>query len=626
MKPFGLIIATFLILFLPLFSGCDRKSENNEILSHVHSILETHPDSALSILKNIDKTSLDNKEDEARYSLLMSMALDKNYIDTTTFDIIQPAIDYYLKEGTPDEKMTTYYYQGRIFQNRDEDDKAMLSFLNAREMENITDTLMLARLLVAQATLYTQQYKTSEFISNNLLAAELYHSVNKPLLEIKCFSKALSGAVVLGNKSFADSIITICHDLIENNPVGKTYFSSSYFSYILYFGSEREIRDAIERIEDFNDRDLSLNAAQAYLKLGKGMEALQVLDNFEYSDNPFENIKYLIVKSLVLENVGDLRAALETQREYSEAVERYHYDLFTQDLLFSEERHNLELANLTAKRDKDRIIWISISSVIILSAVAMIIYYRYHLGKMRERIIKLENEKLLADKRKLIQLNEETENGKIEALTKLENEINVSNELRIAKDRMEVEQRNLEETTKQLESEKLAAILERDKKTMEVKSLEFEKSRIKNENSDLKDLLLKQKKMAERLQSVTREREDIFNSLLAKEISNVESYAKPYRLWINEIISNQERLMESIRVVLNATHPEFMKYLISCGLNEEEIGIISLYSLGLRGKDISEYLNSKRHYHVTSAIRKKLNIDKKETNIGIYIKRLMDEW
>ena len=42
MKPFGLIIATFLIPFLPLFSGCNRKSENNEILSHVHSILETH--------------------------------------------------------------------------------------------------------------------------------------------------------------------------------------------------------------------------------------------------------------------------------------------------------------------------------------------------------------------------------------------------------------------------------------------------------------------------------------------------------------------------------------------------------------------------------------------------------
>ena len=37
----------------------------------------------------------------------MSMALDKNYIDTTTFDIIQPAIDYYLSKGNADEKLRT---------------------------------------------------------------------------------------------------------------------------------------------------------------------------------------------------------------------------------------------------------------------------------------------------------------------------------------------------------------------------------------------------------------------------------------------------------------------------------------------------------------------------------------
>lgn len=48
-------------------------------------------------------------------SELMFMALDKNYIDTTTFDVIQPAINYYLKEGTSDQKERTYYYQGCIF-------------------------------------------------------------------------------------------------------------------------------------------------------------------------------------------------------------------------------------------------------------------------------------------------------------------------------------------------------------------------------------------------------------------------------------------------------------------------------------------------------------------------------
>ena len=33
------------------------------------------------------------------------MAIDKTYIDTTTFDVLQPAIDYYLENGTPEKNL-----------------------------------------------------------------------------------------------------------------------------------------------------------------------------------------------------------------------------------------------------------------------------------------------------------------------------------------------------------------------------------------------------------------------------------------------------------------------------------------------------------------------------------------
>ncbi|MDE7471131.1 MAG: hypothetical protein K2M57_06780, partial [Paramuribaculum sp.] len=90
--------------------------------------MEAHPDSALSILNGIDKSSLNSRKDKARYALLMSMALDKNYIDTTSFDVLQPAIDYYLKNGNADERLRTYYYQGCIFLNKGDRDNAFSSF------------------------------------------------------------------------------------------------------------------------------------------------------------------------------------------------------------------------------------------------------------------------------------------------------------------------------------------------------------------------------------------------------------------------------------------------------------------------------------------------------------------
>ena len=69
------------------------------------SLMESRPDSALTILDSISAADLRGDAQKARHALLLSMALDKNYIDTTTFDVLQPAIDYYPRHGSPDEKL-----------------------------------------------------------------------------------------------------------------------------------------------------------------------------------------------------------------------------------------------------------------------------------------------------------------------------------------------------------------------------------------------------------------------------------------------------------------------------------------------------------------------------------------
>jgi hypothetical protein len=46
-------------------------------------------------------------------------------------------------------------------------------------------------------------------------------------------------------------------------------------------------------------------------------------------------------------------------------------------------------------------------------------------------------------------------------------------------------------------------------------------------------------------------------------------------------------------------------------------------TIGMRGKEVGEYLQIKRHYIISHEIRMKLGIDEHETNIGLYIRRLM---
>ena len=47
------------------------------------------------LLEGIDKSELTSKELEAKYALLLSQALDKNFIDLQSDSIIAPAVNYY---------------------------------------------------------------------------------------------------------------------------------------------------------------------------------------------------------------------------------------------------------------------------------------------------------------------------------------------------------------------------------------------------------------------------------------------------------------------------------------------------------------------------------------------------
>ena len=127
MKLRSLIFAA--IALLPLLS-CGNGAVSAQ-LDDIESYIHERPDSALAILQAIDKQDLATRSLKAKYAVLYSAALDKNYIDTTDLSIIEPAVNYYRRHGSADEKMRAYFYRGRVHYNRKEDNEAMNSFLMA---------------------------------------------------------------------------------------------------------------------------------------------------------------------------------------------------------------------------------------------------------------------------------------------------------------------------------------------------------------------------------------------------------------------------------------------------------------------------------------------------------------
>lgn len=72
---------------------------------HCGRLYAATPDSALIQIKNINKESLRGRYNKARYALLYSQALDKNYIDVESDSLISDALQYYSHRGPKIEEL-----------------------------------------------------------------------------------------------------------------------------------------------------------------------------------------------------------------------------------------------------------------------------------------------------------------------------------------------------------------------------------------------------------------------------------------------------------------------------------------------------------------------------------------
>lgn len=580
--------------------SCDRRGAAWEKLDMAESLMDSKLDSALAVLEGIPASNVKGKEMSARYALLKSMALDKNCIDTTTFDVLQPAIDYYIKHGTPDEQLRTYYYQGRIYQNQGDDDSAMQSFMKGCDLgENITDSLLLAHTLVAQGTLYLKQYKISEFIQNNIEAAKLYGAIGREALAIKSYTNVLDGYVMTNDKQAADSILSICVPLVQKNPDGEAFLFPSILSYTINFGSPKEIKEFLTEYQNMElTTDDAMIIAQGYSKIGEYDKALALLSGISMSESTWDSLKYASVKIDILERQGKHEQALSLYKDYSAMLERYQKELLSQDLLFSDKKHHLEMKNLMNIRDKDRIIGLTLCSIFVLVILVGWQYYRGYLGRTKRILAEKENENLRLEQDNLRKEKEKAE---------------------LERDKKTLEADNLEKEKKRLEAEQR-------QHELEAANLRLEISQLESEHDHLKELQREQSELAKPIQKVIKSRLDMLNGLLAKEITQNDSYAEPYNKWIEAIRNDKKKFMDSTRLAFTASHPKFMEHLELCNLTADEINYLCLYAIGLRGKEVGEYIQMKRHYVISHEIRMKLGIDEHETNIGIYIRRLMKDF
>ena len=315
--------------------GCGNSKKIDNSINIAEVLMENRPDSALEILKSISSSEIKGMNRKARYALLMTIALDKNYIDTANFNVLQPAIDFYLENGSPDEKLRTYYYQGVIHSNAGNEDLAMQSYLNGLEVDGaVSDSLTLARLLVAQGILFYKQYRIFDFIDNNLQAASIFKSYNKPSQEFRCYGRAIDGAIIQNNKAFADSLVNICKLLVKNNSSLEPQALRHLLEYVVNYGSSEEIQETINKVHEAGIAEIAkISLAHAYVKIDEPLIGLEWLNKVNiYPDNIMDSLTYWSLKSEIMESMGKFEQALDCYRNNSRLLEQFHASIFSYGL------------------------------------------------------------------------------------------------------------------------------------------------------------------------------------------------------------------------------------------------------------------------------------------------------
>lgn len=540
------------LLLCCILTGCGHSAQW-KVVRAIEAYMEARPQMALTALKAIDADELKGRREKAEYALMMSMALDKNYVDTTSFDILQPAIDYYPKHGSPTERLRTYYCQGRIYENREDDNAALACFLKGQEAGLESDDILTKALtLSSQAKIYYTLTEWEKSKDAYLAAAKVFKEARLINYYGMCLTRAADCCTQAEDMAGAADCLTEARGVL---PKISAKYRSGYYSAALLcsirHATSEEIRQTIADYaanvpEQFRNR---LTLAYAYEALGDYDNALALLNDCQV-DRDIEGgarqaarqrLDYYALCGDLSEKTGKFEEALSFLKRHRELNDSLQLAAYREDTRFAEERHSLEMEAAGEQHKKERI-----AVICALIAIAAVVALRM-----------------------------------------------AHNQLKI--------------------------------KSLEKDKLELLYSQATEELQNLTELVGRSEPASKEVKEALAERMRILNLFVTGALINSSRKSYEAEKKLNDMIADKEGFLESTRLALEGSHPRFINHLREKGLSLSEINCCCLYAIGLNGKEVGAYVHQRGHYNVSSAIREKLGIGEHETNLGIYLRRLVAE-
>lgn len=356
------------------------------------------PDSALNILKGIPDPEKLRGESQATYALLMTQAMDKNYMKFSSDSLIDLALNYYtITQNKPIMYAKTLFYHGRVMLELDKEEEALKSFLAAKDIYERNQNLKMLALIIEEIGMINRRQELYDDALSNFREALAIHkqvkdslgiiSVSQNIARVYLFKSQWDSCSFYYNNALDITVrknlpeISILHELgilyrsMQELPEAERYFLAAY---------EKEADEEKKYME-------CLSLGYLYMQMGQTENARKYLKMSAKSSKAYTQISAFDCLYFLEKDIDNFEEAI-VYHELADSITNAMEEINSRELIASlqkkYENEKLRNDNLQMKvRYTNFILW---GTIAFLFVVACMCYYYYKNRNNKKKIAEIE--------------------------------------------------------------------------------------------------------------------------------------------------------------------------------------------------------------------------------------------
>ena len=459
--------------------ACSGQHEQRAKLDRIDSLMNDHPDSALTMLDSLKAEKANwSKSLRMRFNLLEAKAQNKADVPFTSDSIAKEFTHYYDNHGTANERMLAHYLLGCVYRDLGDSPQAVDCYLDAIAKADTfaidCDYNTLFRVYAQMASIYHKQLLLSNEIETRKQTYHYALLAKDTLNAIFALDKSTSAYILLNKTDSAELLLKNIQKLYYKHGFVQKALQSSTTLMHIYINEQARLSDLKLLIDNYDihsnlfdsNHELHGKTRLYYYYKGKYYEGINKLDSAEYyyrkvyhtnmsfteQNSMYRGLLSIYKKRHLADSiakyaqlyceVNDSSIAKKDQQLTAQMAASYNYSLYQKEALENE-----------SKANKAKLILISFIFFVLFCSIILWKKYKEIRKKKQEEIEDLKAEHIRATyeySRNIytMQLLEKTHKQDIE-LMKKEND---GYENKMAE--LIEENKRLEETIKYVEQQK----------------------------------------------------------------------------------------------------------------------------------------------------------------------------